>query len=60
MIGAFFDNQWTNSMCIDDPTGLDFYGAWGTQDGKVLNIDIDRCYEKDKNCRSDDEIEEFF
>ena len=47
-------------ICFESPENVSLFGRYGVEDGRILLIDIDRCYEEDKNCKSDEEIEEFF
>ena len=59
-LGAFVTSIFTQMLCFENPEDVTLFGRYGLQDGKILLIDIDRCYEKEKNCKSDNEIEEFF
>ena len=46
-------------MCLDSPEEILIQGQYGHDFGNLLVIDVEKCYEKEKNCKTDEEIDVF-
>ena len=53
-------SKWDTMMCLDNPEDVYIKGQYTSDSGSMLNIDVERCFEKDKQCESVEEIEKFF